>query len=336
MQEQFNTAKELFPSHPGLLYEEALMFLSTGNFDEAEKIIKDVISQGINDGEVLYLASYCCLMGRKPQEALSYLEVCYNANRSNIKFPILMARIQYFLRALENVEDCLEEALQLDAASVEALSLFASCKLDQGDYDAAKSYASQALALDSDDANSLGVIAYCNMSEMNFDLAQAQISKALNIKTDSGRLWIGQALLSMRRKDLAMAEEQFLKGLTHMPGHIGSWNALAWCRILQNDLPGAKDCCGKAIELDGRFGETYGALAVVELFSGNIEAARNNAKKAIRLDKNNFSGYFAQALCEHMSGDKKKASEIVASLLNSPVDESGKTLTDYLATHIVA
>ncbi|OZG74858.1 hypothetical protein BTA51_00130 [Hahella sp. CCB-MM4] len=330
------TVKKLYPSHPGVLYEESLLFMSTGDFGAAEGNLKQILSQGETDGEVLYLTAYCCLMRSSPQEAFSYLETCYQENRDNIRFPILMARIQYFLRALDNVEECLQEALGLDAESVEALSLLASCKLDQSDYKAAKFYADKVLALSPDEANALGVLAYCNMADMEFDDAQALISRALDVKSDSGRLWIGQALLSMRREELAMAEAQFVKGLSYMPGHIGSWNALAWCRILLSDLQGAMDCCEKAIELDRGFGETYGALAVVELFAGNIESARLNAKKAIRLDKANFSGFFAQALCDHISGNEQKASEIILSLLNSPVDESGKKLTDYLSGFIIA
>jgi Tfp pilus assembly protein PilF len=85
------------------------------------------------------------------------------------------------------------------------------------------------------------------------------------------------------------------------------------------------------LELDPTFAESHGSLAVIDVLEGRVEEARQRSEVALRLDRNCYSAALARVLLASAAGDKAQAARIYELAVNTPVDESGRTIASALS-----
>ena len=163
--------------------------------------------------------------------------------------------------------------------------------------------------------------------------ALAQFDTALARSDQLPRAWLGRGLaeLSMGRHESAAKDID--RGAELFEDHLGSWVAAGWAYFVQHDLATARARFEHALVLDDTFAETHGSLAVIDLLEGDVESAQRRTEIALRLDRKSYSAALASVLLAAASGDQDKARRIYDLAVNTPVDDSGRTIAQALAKH---
>lgn len=199
--------------------------------------------------------------------------------------------------------------------------------MDNEDIEAAGDYARRA----GDHPDALTTLGMLALNEDRGAEAALLFAKALEKKNNSPRAWIGSGLSHMLAGDHDAAAEDMTRGAEMFGSHIGSWIGAGWARLVANDLQKARALFDRAMALDHSFAETHGSLAVIDVLEGDLANARRGAETARRLDPASFSAALATALIASSDQRPELARKIIEKALNTPIDQSGRTIAQSLA-----
>ena len=181
--------------------------------------------------------------------------------------------------------------------------------------------------------DALTTLGALSLGEDNSALALKQFETALSINKHRPRAWVGRGLaqIASGQDSLRMeAARNIDHGAQLFDTHIGSWIAAGWAHLMMNDLPAARARFQKAMSIDAAFAESHGALAVTDIMEGKFEAGQGGLRRAIGLDKECFSAALAQVLLLQSDGKQDVAEKIFDRAINTPLDETGRTIASAL------
>jgi tetratricopeptide (TPR) repeat protein len=154
--------------------------------------------------------------------------------------------------------------------------------------------------------------------------------RAIAINPHEPRSWIGKGLTQLSTGNTQAAVINIDRGAEMFGAHLGSWIAAGWAYFLVEDKDTSRQKFEYALMLDDTFAETHGSLAVLDALEGNVELAKRRTKTAMRLDKDCFSAALALTLISSAQGNTMLAQKIFDKSMNTPIDESGRTLSNSL------
>jgi tetratricopeptide (TPR) repeat protein len=155
--------------------------------------------------------------------------------------------------------------------------------------------------------------------------------RALDRNSQVPRAWVGRGLARLMTGQSPDAAADIDRGAEMFGDHLGSWIAAGWAHFVNKDLASARARFETALELDDTFAESHGSLAVLDLLEGNVEGARERSEIALRLDRQCYSAALARSLLAAGAGDEATARRIYEAAINTPVDDSGRTIAQALA-----
>lgn len=175
-----------------------------------------------------------------------------------------------------------------------------------------------------DALTTLGTLA---LGEDDPEQALRLFNTAMDINRHGPRTWIGKGLSQLITGEADEALKNIDKGAEMFETHIGSWIAAGWAHFVKKDYPAARLRFDKALAIDDNFAESHGSLAVMDVLEGDLTEARRRTKIALKLDRECFSATLAQVLILSGNGNTEKAQQIFERALNTPIDESGRTIS---------
>ncbi|MBP2161158.1 MULTISPECIES: lipopolysaccharide assembly protein LapB [Asticcacaulis] len=225
----------------------------------------------------------------------------------------------------------LEEALELGTGLAEqypqdegllgALSLVA---IDSQMPELALAYASKSAGT----AEGLSTLGMLTLQKNNIDDALNYFESGLSARPDSARNLLGKGLALMAAGNVHDGADYLDKSAAGFGNHLGTWIASGWAHFAKGDHAKARTIFEHALALDDTFSESHGALAVLDILDGNIAGARDRTETALRLDRRCFSGALAKSLLFAHDGDDESAQRVRQLTLNTPVGDSGSTISD--------
>jgi len=139
------------------LLEKAGILMSQQRYDDAEKLLGEVISADPTNDYVLYLLAEVNLQKENLNKAEEYIDSAIALYPQESRYFFLKARLYLFREKKADAEKYIRQAIGMDPYNADYFSLLAHILLIKKDYDAALDTANEALALDANHLLGLNV-----------------------------------------------------------------------------------------------------------------------------------------------------------------------------------
>lgn len=139
-----------------LIYRASLL-LEQDKYNEAAKILRDLLSQDPNDIQILAMMSEVHLQQKQLEDALQLINSAIGISPEIASLHFRKARILLQDDQDRDAEASIQEAINLDPAEAAYYGLFAMIHYDRRNFEEALSLADQALELDPEDSVALNI-----------------------------------------------------------------------------------------------------------------------------------------------------------------------------------
>lgn len=317
-------ALEKQPENTPLLFLQAKIDIAGGDSGRAVERLRDLLARGVDSGGVRYSLAYALGLLEQPRAALDALEPHWERTCAEIpEAPLLKAKLQHHLGALEDAVATLRDFLETTPDHVEAHGDLALLLTDCHDYDGAAAHAQRALANGGEHYAALLAQGMVALARNDADSAKHIFEKTVVRREERGRSWLGLGLSDLARNAPARAEPALREAVRLMPRHLGAWNILAWTQIGLGELAEAERTLRGALELDDGFSASWGTLAVVQSLGGDTAAAQASIARALELQDSSFALEYAEGVLAAFQRDPQQGTAALQALLRHPA--AGRT-----------
>ena len=181
-----------------------------------------------------------------------------------------------------------------------------------------------------DNADAAAVIGTASIEKQDMHRAADLFRRMVERFPNNPRGWLGRGLVNLYKQDPKSGIRDLQQASKLMPTNAGTLVALGWAYIADHDFRLAETTFRKAVEVDHNFAEAQGGLASALVFQGRVDESKELIKIATRLNPANFGGAFARSLGLKLRGQDKRATKIVASLLEHEPAPGAKPLIEHL------
>jgi len=175
-------------------------------------------------------------------------------------------------------------------------------------------------------------IATLQLSNETAEEASALFDEVLAVRPNAARALVGKGLSQMLLNNSSEASENLDKGAESFGTHLGSWIAAGWSYAVNGDLETARQRFEHALSIDETFSETHGSLGVLHIMEGDIAKGQKSIRTARRLDPDCASAALGQILILQGQGRAEAAKELFQRAMDTPIDETGKTLSQAMVS----
>lgn len=171
-----------------------------------------------------------------------------------------------------------------------------------------------------------------SLTAENAENASKLFDEVLETRPNAARALIGKGLSEMLLNNSEGASKNLDQGAESFGTHLGSWIAAGWSYAMRGDFETARKRFEHALSIDDTFSETHGSLGVLSVLDGDTATAKKFLRTARRLDPNCASASLGQILILQGQGRNDAAKEIFEKAMSTPIDESGKTLSQAMVS----
>lgn len=297
-----------------------LAYMQSAQYAEAIDIFEALLEDNHTDAALNFNLAWSEAMIKNYEKALKRLDT--QTVTALPQAAMLDVQIKHQLGKLQDASHAAKKYMQIHESHQGLLAAISVLAMDVEDIELARQAAEQS-GEHPDGLTTLGMLA---LGDDDPRKASKFFDKALDINVHGPRSWIGKGLSELLIGDAKSGTLKIDRGAEMFGTHIGSWIAAGWAYFILGDVQTAKKRFETAMDLDHNFAESHGALAVIDVLDGNLEKARKAVRTAIGLDKNCFSAILAQSLIISSQGKPDVAKAIFDRGLNTPIDDSGRTL----------
>lgn len=302
-----------------------LAALRLGQYDVAGAFFERLLTSGADDSALRFNLAWAWAMKKDLKGALSLLD--NDVARALPQAAMLRVQILHQHGALDEAAALARDYVDVHPDYAPLMAAVSVLALDVGDEALAAECAAKAGG-HPDALSTLGTLA---LGEERATEALAIFERALAGNAKAPRAWVGLGLAKLLTGQADTAAADIDRGAALFEDHLGSWIAAGWAHFVNRDLAASRERFETALRIDPNFAESYGSLAVLDLLEGNADSARQRSEVALRLDRQCYSAALAKSLLAAGAGDEAGAQRIYALAVNTPVDESGRTIAQALA-----
>jgi tetratricopeptide (TPR) repeat protein len=304
-------------------------------FDEAEKIIRSILTRSGDDPTLLHNLGLTLFYQRRFDEAQRAFE---RARAIGLRAPKNLAYIVYSLHKKNDTGAALSLAKTwLDESPGTATEGYvAMLELDHGDVDAARARAERVLRAEPANPDANVVLGIACLEQQDTAGAIGHYERAVSTEPDNPRAWQGLGLAHLHRRNLPQALEALQKAQRSMPDSATNHLIIGWAKLANGDARGAEVAFRDAIKANHNFGEAHGGLATALVFQNRVDEARAEIKRAIGLDPKGFGAVFAESLALRLRGKERAGTKVLAELLEQQPLPRSKPLIGYIQDYLRA
>ena len=307
------------------LHLVGLSAMAAQDNERAATIFQTLADRGIEDPGIAFNLAWSKTMLGAKAEALDLLSD--DVAEAVPQAAMLKIQLLHDAGDLEEAERVARDAIERHPTHRGLAAAVSVLALDIDDPELAARCA--AAAGDHPDAlTTLGTLALGN--DQTHDALQL-FEMALGSGSSAPRAWIGRGLARLGKGEAEEAAHDIDHGASIFETHLGSWIAAGWAHFVNKDTATARARFEKARDIDPNFAEVHGSLAVLDLLDGREDDARRQVAVALRLDPQCFSAALAQVLISSARGNEEAARRIFDKAVNTPVDDSGRTIAQALS-----
>jgi tetratricopeptide (TPR) repeat protein len=300
-----------------------LAALQIGRFERAAGLFEQA---GASEGPVRYNLAFALAMQKAFDRALALLDD--DLARALPQAAMLQVQILHQQGEFDRAAERAREYVAIHADYSPLMAVVSVLALDVED----EQLAAECAAKGGGHPDALSTLGTLALGEDRATEALDLFDRALDRNPAAPRAWVGRGLAKLLTGGTPTAAADLDRGAEMFGDHLGSWIAAGWAHFVNRDLAAARARFETALELDPNFAESHGSLAVLDLLEGDSEGARQRSEVALRLDRQCYSAALARTLLAAGSGDQAKARRIYETAVNLPVDASGRTIAQALAT----
>jgi tetratricopeptide (TPR) repeat protein len=323
--ELFARYETIAPLPPREANLAGLAAMQMKRFDRAGEIFERLFDSGERDSGLLFNLAWCRAMAKDFPGALQLL-----SNELASELPqAAMLQVQ-ILHELGEFDDAAERAriyVELYPDYAPLMAAVSVLALDVED----EALAARCAAKAGDHPDALATLGTLALGDERPEEALEMFNRAIERNPHVPRAWIGRGLAELLTGEAGEAAADIDRGAEMFGDHIGSWVAAGWAYFVQKDLVSSRDRFERALAIDQNFAESHGSLAVIDVLEGRIEEAKQRTEIALRLDRQCYSAALAKVLLTAGAGDAATAQRIFERAINTPVDDSGRTIAQALA-----
>lgn len=305
----------------------AAVCISTWNFDEAEKSLRQLLAGSERDPVLLHNLGIALYFQKRYPEAADMLQ---KARDGGVVDPDNLHFLAYALhqmgdtaRALEVTDAWLRLAPTAAVAGYRAL-----LQMDDGDVIAAVTAAEEVVARDPENSNANLVLGIWETEQQDIDDAAKRFQRLTQAEPDNGRAWVGMALVHLYRSEHEASIACFQRALDAMPNNVGTLVALAWAHFTAKQIAESERTFRRAILVEPRFGEAHGGLALTLVWQNRRDEARREIALARRLDPKGFGVIYARSVLLGLEGQREQGEALLARTLEGSLRPDGPSITD--------
>lgn len=260
----FKQALEIDSENKYVRHVYAKMLGESKNYEEAEKIFKDLAKDNPNSIYIL--------------QAWGNMEA--------------KGGWSFYIKAKKRFE----KAHKIDPDNIYTLVAWGNLEAKWRHYEAAKKQFDNALNIEEKNLFALNSYGVMEANRLNYDKANDDFfEKVFKIDPKNIPTINAKGKMEKDRGHLKEAEEQFSKALSIDPENLHSLNALAEIMIERKDFDSAEKLLEGLLDLDPRNIQTYVAYGNMEVKKEGYEKAEKLFEEAVKIDKENVYVYISRA-----------------------------------------
>ena len=303
-----------------------LAALQTKDFERASELFANLLADGVDDPGLRFNLAWARANRREFEGALSDLDDA--TARQLPQAAMLRVQLLHQLGDVDAAMGCARDYGELHPDHEGLMAAISVVAIDAED----EALAADAAARAGNHPDALATRGTLALGEQRAVEAEAIFASAIERNPETPRAWIGLGLAKLLTGKPEQAPADLDRGAEMFGDHLGSWIAAGWAHFLAGDRSTARARFETALALDPTFAESQGSLAVVDLLEGKVEEAERRSEIALRLDRHSYSAALARALLAAGSGRPEDARRIFDFALSTPIDDSGRTIAQALAT----
>lgn len=307
----------------------ASVMLSQHRFEEAERLLRQLLSEAPNERNLLFNLGLSLYYQRRwPQAEDAFTR----ARAQGLATPdcyAYLARCRHFAGDMTQAIQLCQQWVDT-ARSAESSGYLALLHMDQGDIAAARKLAEDVLRTSPDNTDAGIVVGTASIETQDIALARQQFERVLAREPDNARAWLGVGLALLYEQKHAEAVAALERATLLLPDSVGIAVTLGWATLTTRDLIKAEQIFRNALQIDHNFGEAHGGLATALALQSRVDEAREAIRRARRLDPNGFGAVFAQTVVLKLQGKEQMATDLLAGLLQQAPRPDGKTLIEQI------
>lgn len=201
------------------LIQRASQLIQLKRYTEAESLLRDALTQEINNVDALILLSLCKHENNSKQEAIDLIRRVLSFEGDNDYALYLMALYTLNVENFKESEKYIKNAISFNPKSAEYFGLYATIKFSQKEWQRALDLANEGLDIDPENLTSLNIRSSALFKLNKKEQAYQTISQALNQdpENDYTHANLGWGLLE--KKEYKKALEHFREALKHNPNN---------------------------------------------------------------------------------------------------------------------
>jgi len=306
------------PKSLGLL---GLMDLQRGEFENAEKTFAMLMEGGIDEAGLRFNRAWALASLKDFESALEILTD--EAAQALPQAAMLRVQLCHQLGNFDKAEKLAREYLEIFPDYDGLLAASSTIAMDVDDPEWAAELAKRA----PNHPEAKITTATLLLSIENAKEASKLFDEVLEVQPNAARALIGKGLSEMLLDNSEAASKNLDQGAESFGTHLGSWIAAGWSYAMRGDLETARERFEHTLSIDDTFSETHGSLGVLSVLEGDTAKAQKSIRTARRLDPHCASAALGQILILQSQGRMEAAKDIFDKAMNTPIDESGKTLS---------
>jgi len=318
------------PSSVALRFREASLALAKGEFENSEKTLENMLSEGHDDPVLrhnLALARFC---RGDAQAALATLEPAFGALEQHPPLARLLARVLHRLGRRNDALTALSDRLGADAQDAEARGFAALVFHEGGDLDSARGASAAALELDPMQHEALLVAATLRLDAGDAPGAEPFVRRLLGSHANSAHAWFAAAQLALLKLQLELAEEALGRAAALMPTHDRVWTFGAWCALGRGDVAVAETRIAAGVEAGADPAELAALRALAAALQGETPAVPADVPAG------HPTRALIEALVAHRAGDAEALPRTTQRLLDARPGPDAPTFRELFARVLAA
>jgi tetratricopeptide (TPR) repeat protein len=189
-------------------------------------------------------------------------------------------------RADEAKKD-IEQALKINQANSDALTLQASIAVAQNQKEEALGLAKKAVESDPKSASALIALSYAQQANFNLDGALKSLREAVQVQPDNALAWARLAEMQQSFGELGKSLEAARKAVALNPDLSRTQSVLGFAHLTRIETKQAREAFEKAIQLDQADPLPRLGLGLAKIRDGDLAEGRSELEVAVSLDPDN-------------------------------------------------
>lgn len=198
---------------------EIVFLVQTGRIELAQRKLKELISQNINNEELYYLLAYTYYLDKDNDQAITIVKQALKINPNYVEAILLLAKTQIALNNFYRAKSLIDQAIKLNPENEDAFSLKASIAIEEGDLKNAEKLIDKSLEINPTDIESINFKVNILIIKNKLKEAGILVKKALEINPIHELNFFNKGLISFSEGKLQEAKAHFFESLRINPNN---------------------------------------------------------------------------------------------------------------------